>query len=191
MDSSQHTPKATARTKVGRILIRLAIIALLFYGFYFLLNEYLVDAYGIPSGSMETTIMTGDKVFAEQVSYHFSEVRSGDIISFEDPEDPNRILIKRCIAVGGQVVDLFEGQVYIDGVPLTESYTEGKLTEPFLGETALDINYPYTIPAGHLWVMGDNRTNSQDSRYFGAIDASTVYARAMLVYWPIEHISFL
>lgn len=73
---------------------------------------------------------------------------------------------------------------------IDEPYTENKVSEPF-EKTAVSISYPYTVPEGYLWVMGDNRTNSQDSRYFGAIDASSVTGHAVFTYWPIPHIGVL
>ena len=86
---------------------------------------YVGHAYEIPSGSMEETIMVGDMVFSEKVSYYFRDPEPGDIVTFQDPEIPGRVLIKRCIAVGGQTVDINDedGLVYVDGVALREPYT--------------------------------------------------------------------
>ncbi len=114
---------------------------------------------------MEDTIEVGDLVFSEKLSYYTSEPQKGDIVTFADPLVSNRTPIKRVIATGGQTVDLQNGKVVVDGVVLDEPYTENKVSEPF-EKTAVSISYPYTVPEGYLWVMGDNRTNSQDSRYF-------------------------
>ena len=86
---------------------------------------YVGHAYAVPTGSMEKTIMTGDRVYAEKVSYLFRDPQPGDIVTFQDPEIPGRVLIKRCIAVGGQTVDINDedGLVYVDGVALREPYT--------------------------------------------------------------------
>ena len=86
---------------------------------------YVGHAYAVPTGSMEKTIMTGDRVLAEKVSYYFRDPEPGDIVTFQDPEIPGRVLIKRCIAVGGQTVDINDedGLVYVDGVALREPYT--------------------------------------------------------------------
>lgn len=151
------------------------------------LSTFVYRAYEIPSGSMEETIETGDMVFAEKVSYYFREPAAGDIVTFEDPLVPGRILIKRCIATEGQTVELVDGQVVVDGAPLDEPYTDGKPSEPL----SSDIEYPYTVPDGCVWVMGDNRTNSQDSRYFGAIPVDTVTGHAVFTYWPLNHIGLL
>lgn len=134
---------------------------------------------------METTILTGDMVFAEKISYEVGSPKAGDIVVFDDPEIPSRVLIKRVIATGGQTVDLKNGVVYVDGSPLLEPYATGQ-SNP-LPSTAynVSISYPYTVPEGTVWVMGDNRENSSDSRYFGAVDVDNVFGRAFLNYWPI------
>lgn len=188
MDAGQHADQKSSGFL--RSLISLAVMVVIIFGLSYLLREYVIQGYSIPSGSMETTIMTGDTVFSEQVSYYLRDIEAGDIVTFKDPEIPSRVLIKRCIAVGGQTVDLKDGVVYVDGAAVSEPYTEGKPSEP-LGRTVIDISYPYTVPEGNIWVMGDNRTNSQDSRYFGPIPASSVYGRAFMVYWPLDHFGVL
>lgn len=189
MDAGRHADQKDS-PQFLRSLFSLVVMMAVIVGASFLLREYVIQGYGIPSGSMETTIMTGDNVFSEEVSYYFRDIQPGDIVTFKDPEIPSRVLIKRCIAVGGQTVDIANGTVYIDGVALSESYTHGLVTEP-LGRTVEDIDYPYRVSEGHIWVMGDNRTNSQDSRYFGEIPVSSVYGRAFMVYWPFDHFGLL
>ena len=166
----------------------LAVVVLITLG----LRSFVFVPYEIPSGSMERTIMTGDMVFSEKVSYYFRAPERGDIVTFDDPEVEGRTLIKRVIAVGGQTVDLKDGSVYVDGERLDESYTQGKPSYPLSHIAAdADVAFPYTVPQGNLWVMGDNRTASQDSRYFGSIPASSVTGRAALIYWPIADIKTL
>ena len=152
---------------------------------------FVHQAFAVPTGSMENTIMTGDRVYAEKVSYLFRDPQPGDIVTFQDPEIPGRVLIKRCIAVGGQTVDLVDGRVVVDGVALDEPYTRGLPSEPLKTALGVEVSYPYTVPEGHLWVMGDNRTNSNDSRYFGAVDEDTLTGRAALVYWPFNNFGLL
>jgi signal peptidase I len=86
--------------------------------------------------------------------------------------------VKRVIAVEGHTVDLKDGQVLIDGVPASEPYTYGKPSEP------QSFPLPVTIPAGYVWVMGDNRTDSGDSRTFGPIPVTSIHGRAVFTYWP-------
>lgn len=171
-----------------RTLISIAITILMVVVFSWALRTYVVQAYEIPSGSMETTIEIGDMVFSEKVSYYFRDPEPGDIVTFADPETPGRTLIKRCIAVAGQTVNVDDsGVLYVDGVAQSESYTNDKPSYPLNS----DISYPYTVPDGYIWVMGDNRTNSQDSRYFGAIKVSSVTGRAVFTYWPISSFGVL
>ncbi|MGI6032519.1 MAG: signal peptidase I [Coriobacteriales bacterium] len=152
---------------------------------------FVVQPYEIPSESMTDTIEVGDRVLSEKVSYHFEDPKQGDIITFHDVEDYDRILIKRVIAVGGQTVDLKNGDVYVDGEKLDESYTEGKPSYPLESETGEDIQYPYTVPEGEVWVMGDNRTNSMDSRAFGSVPVSNITGHAVVRYWPLDRIGSL
>ena len=186
MDSGQHAEnKGTSILwSFAKILFAVALVL----GLSWLLRTYVFQAYEIPSGSMERTIMTDDMVFAEKVSYYFRDPEQGDIVTFEDPEVSNRTLIKRVIAVGGQTVDINDedGLVYVDGEALDEDYVTGPSYT-----LDSDISYPYTVPDGYIWVMGDNRTNSQDSRYFGAVSVDSVTARATFIYWPIDEIGVL
>lgn len=168
------------------VVLTLAAIVLASY----LLRTFVFQSYEIPSASMEETIMTGDLVFSEKVSYRFGDPAPGDIVTFEDPEIPSRTLIKRVIATEGQTVDLKDGSVYIDGLKQFEPYTDGKPSYP-LANSSEEITYPYTVPAGEVWVMGDNRTNSQDSRYFGSVPVSSISGKAVLVYWPIDQFGLL
>lgn len=155
------------------------------------LRTFVFQAYEIPSGSMESTIDTGDLVFSEKVSYYLSGPKRGDIVTFADPEIPSRTLIKRVIAAEGQTVNLVDGEVYVDGVKLDEPYTQGKPSYPLHNSSGTDITYPYTVPSGEVWVMGDNRTNSQDSRFFGSVPVDSITGKAVFTYWPIDHISLL
>lgn len=189
MDAGRHAQESRPSflSQVVSFLVMLVVALALFFG----LRAFVVEPYDIPSGSMETTIMTGDRVFAEKVSYYFRDVQPGDIVTFESPEVAGQVLIKRCIAVGGQTVDLVDGVVYVDGEPLDEPYTNGLPSYPLRTASGEDISYPYTVPEGYLWVMGDNRTNSSDSRYFGAVPEDSVTGRGCLVFWPLDHFGML
>ena len=107
-----------------RSFMSLLIMIAFVLGLSWALRTYVFTAYEIPSGSMEETIMTGDMVFAEKVSYYFRDPQPGDIVTFSDPEIPGRTLIKRCIATAGQTINIDgDGFLYIDGVAQTETYT--------------------------------------------------------------------
>lgn len=155
----------------------------------FVLRTFVIEPFNIPSGSMEPTIMTGDMLFAEKISVG-NGVEPGQIVTFADPENPSRSLIKRCVATAGQTVDLVDGALYVDGAPLDEPYAVGS-TLPLQPAADAVIEYPFTVPDGCLWVMGDNRESSLDSRYFGAVPESSVSGRALFVYWPFENAGLL
>ena len=174
MDSGQHADRQSPG--ILRTFVSLLVMVAFVFGLSWVLRTYVFQAYEIPSVS-------------EKVSYYFRDPEPGDIVTFQDPEIPGRVLIKRCIAVGGQTVDINDedGLVYVDGVALSEPYTRGLPSYTL----ASDVSYPYTVPEGYLWMMGDNRTNSQDSRFFGAIPVSSVTGRGALVYWPLNDFSLL
>jgi len=155
------------------------------------LRVYIIDYYAVPSGSMTPTIAINDRILTEKVTLHFSPIKQLDIVTFTDPLDSTRTLVKRVIALEGQTVDLREGFVYVDGVKLDEPYTLGRPSLPLSTAGGVEIAYPYEIPKGCVWVMGDNRTDSADSRYFGPIDSSSVTGRGIFVIFPPAHFNGL
>lgn len=175
--------RGTALHGVLEFIIMLAIAVVLVFG----IQYFLLQPYKIPTGSMTPTIEIGDYVLSEKVTYHSRGPQAGEVVTFADPTNANQILIKRCIATAGQTVDLRDGAVYVNGVMQTESYTHGKPSYPLSPTYAnKTITYPYTVPSGEIWVMGDNRTNSADSRYFGSVPVSSVTGHAFYIYWPFS-----
>lgn len=166
------------------IVLAIAVVAVI------LVRMYVVEPYIIPSESMDPTIEVGDMVLGEKLSLKSEEPKRGDIVFFKnpDPDSGHGVLVKRVVATGGQTVDLRYGKVYIDGVEEKSGHAHGMsmpLEERYL-ET--DVSFPYTVPEGYIWVMGDNRENSLDSRSFGAIPVDTVYAESWIRYWPFNRI---
>ena len=153
-----------------------------------LLRAFVISVYYVPSGSMLETIHEGDVLLGEKVTLGPEGPSAGDVVTFESPLAVGETLVKRVIAVGGQTVDLVDGSVYVDGERLDEPYVNGLPTESLSALPGSEgITYPYTVPEGTVWVMGDNRTNSRDSRYFGPVDVDDVTSRAVLIYWPLNH----
>ncbi|MDZ4063843.1 MAG: signal peptidase I [Coriobacteriia bacterium] len=146
------------------------------------IKAFVLQPYVIPTGSMEPTIMTGDRVLAEKLSFRWRAPQQGDIVVFDDPADRYPQLIKRVIAVAGQTVDIVDGKVYVDGSVLAEPYVHDVDTTP--GTVAV----PLVVPEGHVWLMGDNRPNSGDSRFLGPQPVGAVHGRAFAIYWPLSHI---
>mgnify|MGYP003369750549 CR=1 FL=1 len=190
MDYGQHADPKTKgcfHTLVSLVTFVATVLVLVF-----LVNTFVARAYTIPSGSMQDTIAIGDRVWSEKITYYIRDIQPGDVVTFDDPTtSTERTLIKRVIAVEGQTVDLIDGTVFVDGVALDEPYVQDAPTYPLDTMPGIALSYPYTVPEGTLWVMGDNREHSADSRYFGAVDADSVSGRAICIYWPIDHIGVL
>jgi signal peptidase I len=185
VDEDEAAPKESWWRGVLEFVVAFAIMLVVVMA----VRTFVVEPFQIPSGSMLNTIQIGDRVFAEKISVALNSMPEvGEIVTFTNPRDPSETLIKRVIATEGQVVDLIDGVVYVDGEPLDEPYTEGKPTYPMQSDTAFlgyEITYPFTVPEGCFWAMGDNRTNSSDSRVFGPVSADLVTGHAVLRYWPI------
>jgi signal peptidase I len=157
------------------VLMLLAAVALAW-----LLRTFVVEPYVIPSGSMIPTIQIGDQVLVNKYVYRLGTPQYRDIVVLDDPTGQTPMLIKRVIAVGGQTVDLRDGKVFVDGTPLDEPYTYGQPSLP--GDPA--VTYPVKLPPDTVWVMGDNRTKSKDSRWIGPQPFASVHGKAFVIYWP-------
>lgn len=176
---------------LGTIIYAAIILAAI--GTVLLIRAFVIEPFSIPTESMCDTIEVGDSVLAEKITLELGgNVSQGDIIVFENPErDPEKdVLCKRVIARGGQTVDLKDGSVYIDGKKTAEDYAKGDSYPLYIGK-AKRISYPYKVPEGEIWVMGDNRENSADSRYFGAIPEDSVIGICVMRYLPVNRIDLL
>ena len=152
-----------------------------------LIKTFLLQAFYIPSDSMSPTLVQQDRVLVNKLSYHFHDVHRGDIVVFERPPgevDPRiKDLIKRVIGLPGETIEGRDGSLRINGRVLDEPYLpKGVQTSDF---------GPTVIPKGRYFVMGDNRGNSKDSRFFGPISKSIIVGRAFIRVWPISKISLL
>jgi signal peptidase I len=157
-----------------RDAISLIVIAFLFSLF---MQFILVQAFRIPSASMMNTLQVGDFVLANKFIYWFHPPQRYDVIVFMDPEEPRHYLIKRVIALPGETIKIKDNMVYIDDKPIPEPY----LSDPTYDQGS--ITSPTTIPEGQIFVMGDNRNVSRDSRFIGTIDISTVKGKAFAIFW--------
>lgn len=158
----------------------------------FCLRLFVIGVYVVPTGSMLDTIKEGDMLVGEKITLRWQSPQVGDIVTFDSPIEPGTVLIKRVVAVGGQTIDLRDGKLYVDGVEQDESYTQGKATESLSSLSgSAGIQYPYTVPEGTIFCMGDNRTNSLDSRYFGPVSVDAVSSKGLFIYWPLSDASLL
>lgn len=124
-----------------------------------LIFQFVLLNGNVPSGSMEPTIKTGELILTNRLAYSFSSPETGDVIVFWSDET-DKLLVKRVIGVGGDVINIKDGEVYINGKKVEESYIAGKTWSPSKEEVT------YSVPEGSVFVMGDNRENSGDSRFF-------------------------
>ncbi len=170
----------------------LAVLVSAFFIAY-AIRFFVFEIYVVPTGSMLQTIQEQDMLVGEKLTLHFKDPEVGEIVTFRDPIDPNKVLIKRLIANEGSTVDLKNGYVYVDGVKIAEPYVSGQITEPEANASnlGLPISYPYTVPEGYVWVMGDNRGNSLDSRAFGPVQKSAITSRALWIIWPFKDVKML
>lgn len=170
---------AAEETSVGRWLIETVLLVLVAFALAQGIKTFLIQPFVIPTGSMLPTIQLNDRVLAEKISFRLGEKpEPGDIVVFDDPTGQHPQLIKRVIATEGQTVSVKDRSVYVDGEKLDESYVYGKPSDP--GPVPL----PTVVPAGAVWLMGDNRPFSGDSRFFGPQPVSKVRGKAFWTYWP-------
>ena len=151
-----------------------------------LVKTFLLQAFYIPSGSMIPTLKLQDRVLVNKLSYDLHDVHRGDIVVFKSPEGAasgTKDLIKRVIALPNETVEGRDGTVWVNGKVLEEDYLpDGITTVPFP---------PTILPDGHYWMMGDNRSNSKDSRSFGPIRKSSIVGRAFIRVWPLRNLHLL
>ena len=169
---------------VGAILLALVV------------KVFLLQAFYIPSLSMYPTLREGDRVLVNKLSYRLHDVNRGDVIVFERPasETSSNIpdLIKRVVGLPGESISFIDGAVYVDGKRLDESYlSDGTVTSSANAPNKCTAEAPCVVPLGQVWVMGDNRSDSKDSRYFGSIDESTIVGRAFVTVWPLGRFGLL
>ncbi len=167
---------------VHEVIDWIIIIAIAF-GASYALRHWVIQPYRIQMSSMETTVFQDDLVMVDKVSYRLHEPRRGDVIIFWPPGvttgDP---YIKRVIGLPGETVEAKDGKVYVDGKAADEPYLHGYVMPDFS---------PTLVPQGQLFLMGDNRAVSLDSRSFGTVSMSSIIGRAMFAYWPLKHVVVL
>lgn len=127
---------------------------------------------------MEPTLHDRQRLLVDKVTYRFREPKRGEIVVFAYPKDPRRKFIKRVVGLPGDVVEIRNRQLYVNGQAVVEEYIRGPMYQPF---------GPYTVPEGTVWVLGDNRNNSEDSRFadVGAVPFERIVGRALFSYWPL------
>ncbi len=183
------------------------------FGFIAMIKMNLFEAFYVPVNSMAPTIMAGDRTFASKVSYKYNSPQYGDVVLFENPEDRKMSFIKRVVALGGDTVEIKDGQLLINGkvlereligpaaCPIDEQEVKGEvfwehnkdskyrvfISDSTPGPKVQEINFgPVTVPAYHCFVLGDNRRHSLDSRNFGSLSIGALKGKLTQIYWPLH-----
>jgi signal peptidase I len=150
------------------------------------LNLFVVQVTEVRQRSMEPTLEQNDRVLVSKLDYRFGPAQRGDIIVFNPPiPDASIPYVKRVIAVAGETVELRNGNVFVNGQQVDIPQAHGA-TQP----QAPQIVYPFTVPAGQIFVMGDNRTFSSDSRTFGPVPVANIIGKVILRFWPFDRLVF-
>jgi signal peptidase I len=172
------------RKKSGGALEYLVILLVSFALVFGFVRPFVMEAFWIPSGSMIPTLEIGDRVLVNKFIYRFTEPKRGDIIVFESVDNPDEDLIKRVVGLPGDTVAVRRGHLLLNGERQREPYVNKKLPDrSFYAKTK--------VPKGHVFVMGDNRGNSADSRVFGPLPKKNIEGEAFLRFWPPHRIGLL
>ncbi len=189
----------TGRNRATRLAIETVIIVIAALVIALILRTFVVGTYSIPSGSMEPTLNINDRILVNKLSYDFHGVDRADIVVFATPKDehcagpPVKDLVKRVIGLPGETISLSGGQVFIDGKVLNEPWlpaTVRESTTPGPGSAAYSLVKSFKVPAKEVFVMGDNRPESCDSRYWGPIPESSIVGKVDVRFWPLSRLHF-
>ncbi len=198
-DTKQHQEVEGELARDGRMkrwLIEWGLVLTCAAAAALILKLVVIGTFYIPSASMYPTLKPEDKVFANKLAYTIGGgVERGDIIVFATPESATaeeggeaKHLIKRVIGLPGDIIEARNGVVYINGKPLDETGSDKYLTADVVTN---NLPEPITVPPNHVFVMGDNREHSRDSRFFGAVHEDSIVGRAFVLFWPLDRFGFL
>lgn len=170
-------PDEQPKSRTSSVLRELVETILFTLLIYILIRTFLFENYRVVGHSMDPTLEDGQFLVVNKLGYRLHEPQRGDIVVFRDPRDPERKLIKRVIGLPYEVVEIQQGQIFINERPLDESYIEnlGRYSAP-----------PTPLPEGQYYVLGDNRNNSSDSHNWGTLPRDNIVGKAWLSYWPIH-----
>jgi signal peptidase I len=172
--------KKKRKAGVAELVLTAAVAFVLVFGF---VRPFVVEAYRIPTESMVPTLEVGDRVLANKFIYRFTEPERWDIVVFDSvDEDDDQTLIKRVVGVAGDEIQVQGGVLYVNDEAQEEAYlNDVDQSRSFYG--------PTVVPEGHIFVMGDNRGNSADSRVFGPLPLENLKGEAFMRFWPVSKIS--
>ena len=180
-ESRRERGMKKGRSGLRELFVTLLIAFVLVFGF---VRPFIVAAYWVPTKSMVPTLEVGDRVFANKFIYRFTEPERGDIVIFDDVEGGEDYLIKRVVAVPGDRVRVANGRLKVDGEIQEETYVKPQVPDG-------SVYGPEKVPEGYVFVMGDNRGNSADSRVFGLLPIENIEGEAFVRFWPPSRIGLL
>ena len=181
-----EAPKAKRR---HRVLVEWAVVISVALLVAFLVRTLVLAHFVVDGPSMLSTLTDDDLVLVNKLSYRLHDPNRGDVVVLhEDSGATDRDLIKRVIALPGETIEMHDCKVFIDGRALDEPYLDPKVVTP---DNCGDNFEPVFVPEGEVFVMGDNRPGSQDSRRFGPVDYDDLVGRAFVVFWPSSHWQWL
>ncbi len=160
-----------------RALLEIVIIVGAAFAIAMLVQAFLLKPFTVHQESMEPTLLEGDRILLSRLTYHFREPTVGDVVVFDSPLNDSEDLVKRVVGVAGDRVAVNDGDLYVNGVAILEPYL---LSQDFAGTMPEQV-----VPEGHVFVMGDNRDVSGDSRSFGPVSMARIIGEALCTYWPI------
>ncbi|MBO5069087.1 MAG: signal peptidase I [Roseburia sp.] len=177
-------PKKEPETSIAREILSWVLSFAVALLATVILKDYVIINANVPTGSMENTIMPGDRLIGNRLAYLWSEPERGDIVIFHYPDNENELYVKRIIGLPGETVVIEDGKIYINGA-------EEPLEEPYLKETWTNRTGPYyfEVPEGSYLMLGDNRNDSLDARYWNNtyVKKEKILGKAVVVYWPIQN----
>ncbi|HEY5439249.1 MAG TPA: signal peptidase I [Acidimicrobiales bacterium] len=189
-EDQPHAPDAPRRRRSGlKVTIEWTVIIAVAVVGSFLIRTFAVQTFFIPSSSMMPTLHVGDRILVNKLSAKYGTINVGDIIVFKAPPTEHcnsedvKDLVKRVIGLPGQHLTSQGNTIYVNGAPLNEPWTYWPSLNPVLGNV--------TVPANSYFVMGDNRANSCDSRFWGSVPRSDIIGKAFARIWPPSRIGFL
>lgn len=191
--------RAPAPPRPSHWLREILLVVVIALAVALLLRIFVVQTFFIPSGSMEPTLNIGDRILVDKLSYDFHSIHRGDIVVFARPPAENcgggpvNDLVKRVIGLPGNTISLSRGHVLINGKRLDETWLPSSVqgvTFPGPPGTPYSLAKPYVVPANHYFMMGDNRTESCDSRYWGPIDRNLIVGKVDVRMWPAADFRF-
>jgi signal peptidase I len=184
------------KNRRSRLLVEAVIVVVVALALAVVLRTFVVQTFYIPSGSMLPTLKIGDRILVDKLSYHLHSVDRGDIVVFQRPPTENcggtpvNDLVKRVIGLPNETISVKQGEVWINGHELKEPWlpeVDSGVTGPGPpNDNPFNLQHPYHIPSGEYFLMGDNRTQSCDSRFWGPIQKSLIVGKVVVRVWPLS-----